>query len=93
MKESQGWQVVDKWLRDRAYHSWVDPRNFKRKEEWDWAELNAYHSAEVARDIIHSVEDLIAQAEQLRKKERGELDDNKFKDMFSNLLKGGKKDA
>ena len=61
LKEQAGWQVVDKWLRARAYHSWVNP-NGLRKEDWEWAELNAYHSADVARQIIEDVEKAIADA-------------------------------
>lgn len=90
MRESQGWKVVEEWLRNRAHHSWADPRDFKKKEEWEWAELNAFHSANVAKQIIDDIEGAIADAEYLRKKERGEVEDNKFKEIFTKLA-GGKK--
>jgi len=51
-----------------------------------WAEMNLYHNAEVAKQILVDYEDSIAQAEFLRKKERGEVESNLFKKIFQ---KGG----
>lgn len=62
---------------DRLNHTWIDPRGLK-KEEWEWAELNAYHSADVAKQLLDDIESLVVQAEYLRKKERGEIDVDKF---------------
>lgn len=48
-----------------------------KKEDWEWAELNAYHSADVARQLLEGIDKAIENAEYLRKKEQGEVD-NKF---------------
>lgn len=77
--------MLKRWLEDRAYHSWLDPRGLK-KEEWEWAELNAFHSADVARQLLDDINSLISQAEYLRKKEKGEVDTDKFKDFWKNIL-------
>lgn len=87
LKESEGWQVVEKWLKDRAYHSWANPRDFRDPKEWEWAELNAFHSADVAKQILQDIDKAISDAEYLVKKQQGELEDNKFRSMFSKLLK------
>ena len=55
-----------------------------------WAELNAYHNAEVAKSLLDEINGAIADAEYLRKKERGEVEVNKFKAMFSKIA--GKED-
>ena len=82
-----GWQILEGWLKDRAYHSWVDPKDFKKKEEWEWAELNLYHNAQVAKQLLEDMNSLIGQAEYLRKKERGEIEPNKFKSFWQNIVK------
>lgn len=73
---------MEGWLKGRAFHSWVDPKEFKSKEEWDWAEMNLYHSADVSRQILSDIESAIADAVNLRKKERGELDTNLFERLW-----------
>lgn len=94
LKQTQGWQIMEQWLKDRAHHSWVDPRGIKQ-EDWQWAELNAFHSADVAISIMKSVDDAIATAEYLIKKEKGEIDDNVFKRYWSKVqnLTGDKNDS
>lgn len=74
-------------MKQRAYHTWVDPRGLK-KDDWEFAELNAFHSADVAKQILRDVDTAIADAEYLRKKERGEVEDNIFKKFW----KGTKND-
>ena len=79
--------MVAEWLRNRAYHSWVDPRNFTAQDGWVWAELNMFHSADVARQILEDVDNAILDAEYIRKKERGEIDEDKFKSMWNKIIK------
>lgn len=55
MTQSAGWKVFQGWLEDRAHHSWVDPKGTNAKDEWVWQELNAFHSADVARQLIEDV--------------------------------------
>lgn len=85
LKLSEGWKVISGWLNKRLNHCWVDPRG-KSKEEWEWAELNAFHSADVAKTILSEVDDAISEMEYLRKKERGEIasivDTSKFDSLF-----------
>lgn len=59
----------------------MDPRGLD-KSEWEWAELNAFHSADIARQVLEDVDKAIVDAEYLRKKERGEVDVDKFKEMW-----------
>lgn len=78
LKKHPGWEIVEGWLEQRAFHAWVDPKEFKNKEDWVWAEMNLYHNADVARTLLDNVENSINQSEYLRKKEAGELDESKF---------------
>ena len=89
LKQQAGWQILKEWLAHRASHTWVDPRGLK-KEEWEWAELNAFHSADVSKQIVEDMDSLISQAEYLRKKQRGEVDKDKFKEFWKGIV-GGKK--
>lgn len=89
LKQQPGWEILQEWLTARLNHTWVDPRGTK-KEEWEWAELNAFHSADVARQFLSDMEGLIAQAEYIRKKERGEIDTDKFKEFWTSY---GKKES
>jgi hypothetical protein len=59
-----GWKIIEGWLKSRAFHAWVDPRGLT-KEEWDWAELNAFHSADISKEILQDVYETITKAEQL----------------------------
>jgi hypothetical protein len=85
LKLTPGWSVLQEWLQKRAWHSWVDPRGLK-KEDWEWAELNAFHSADIAKELLTEIDLSIARAKDIRKKERGEYDD-KFREMFEKLIK------
>jgi adenine-specific DNA methylase len=63
----------------------VDPREFRDKEDWDWAELNLFHSADTAKQILAEVDTAIAAAEYLRKKEKGEVEVDKFKNIWARI--------
>ena len=64
MVQTEGWKIVEEWLEARAHHSWVDPRGMKKKD-WEWAELNAFHSHDVANEIMLEVKSTIEEANQL----------------------------
>jgi len=49
--------------------------------------LNLYHNAQVAKQLLEDMNSLIGQAEYLRKKERGEIEPNKFKSFWQNIVK------
>jgi hypothetical protein len=73
MTKSAGWKVVEGWLQDAAFHSWVDPRETNNKEEWQWRELNAFHAANNARELLERVQKAISQSEYLEKIKSGEV--------------------
>ena len=76
---STGWKVVERWLKDIAYHSWVDPREAPSKEEWEWRELNGFHAANNARELLESIQKAISQAEYLDKVKKGEVKTGRMK--------------
>lgn len=73
VKTSAGWKQVNKWLDDMAFHSWVDPRESTSKTEWEWKELNGFHGANVAREILENIAKLISESEYLSKVKNGEI--------------------
>ena len=73
-----GWEVLRRWFEDRACHSWADPRETNVKEEWVWRELNAFHSADVAKQFLLDVEKAVSRAEYLGKVRSGEIKTKKF---------------
>lgn len=77
MTQTAGWKIVEQWLKDRAYHSWVDPRETSSKDEWDWRELNAFHSADVSKQIIEEISRMVAKVDYLEKVMSGEITDAK----------------
>jgi len=74
-----GWQIVKEWLKNIAFHSWVDPRSTKSKEEWEWQELNAFHAANNAKEMLEEITRLISHSEYLDKVKRGEIERKKMK--------------
>lgn len=72
-KENPGWQIVKTMLEGLAYHSWVDPRNTATKEEWDWQELNAFHAANTAKEILENIAKVVSRSEYLDKVRTGEI--------------------
>lgn len=79
MSQSAGFKVLSKWLEDMAYHSWVDPRDVDDKKEWEWRELNAFHAANNAREILESINKAINDADFLQKKKRGEIKNQRMR--------------
>ena len=79
MTRTSGWEVIKRMLENRAYHSWVDPRGTEVKEEWIWQELNAFHSADVAKQLLIEIQSAIDKSEYLSKVASGELDQRHMK--------------
>ena len=71
MTQGLGWQVVKRILENLAYHSWTDPRGMN-KEEWEFAELNSFHAANNAKELLETMERLISRADALGKIKSGE---------------------
>ena len=78
MTQSSGWKVIEGWLKDRAYHAWVDPRGMS-KEDWEWAELSAYHAANNARELLEDINKAISKSDYLGKVKSGEISVKGFK--------------
>lgn len=78
-KNNPGWQIIKQWLTDAAYHSWVDPRQTKSKEEWDWQELNAFHASNNAKEILEEIIKAVSRGEYLDKVKNGEIQIKKMK--------------
>lgn len=73
MTQTSGFKVLQEKLDDLAYHSWVDPREAPSKEEWEWRELNGFHAANTARELLEWVSKAISNSEYLEKKKKGEI--------------------
>ena len=65
MTQTKGWQILEGWLKSRAFHSWVDPRETKSKKDWEWQELNAFHSADVAKELLEDVNEAMGISDEL----------------------------
>lgn len=73
MTQSAGWKVIEEKLQDMAFHSWVDPREVENEKDYLWRELNGFHAANNARELLEWVQKCISSAEYLDKKKKGEI--------------------
>lgn len=73
MTKSAGFQILKKWLEDMAFHSWVDPRETNNKEDFMWRELNAFHAANNAKELLEKIQKTISNSEYLEKRKSGEI--------------------
>ena len=73
MTQSPGYKVLEQWLQDMAYHSWIDPREVENEKDYLWRELNGFHAANNARELIERIQQAVSQSEYLQKKKKGEI--------------------
>lgn len=73
MTKSSGFKILKSWYEDMAFHAWVDPRETESQKEWDWRELNAFHAANNAREVLERIQTAISRAEYLEKRKSGEI--------------------
>lgn len=73
MTQSTGWKIVEQWFKDRAFHTWADPKETNNAVEWQWRELNAFHASNNAREIIEAITQVISRSEYLQKLQSGEI--------------------
>lgn len=77
MTKTAGFQVLKRWIEDRAFHTWVDPREIENspdaRKEWEWRELNAFWAATTARELLENVYQSINTADYLGKVKSGEI--------------------
>ena len=53
-----------------AFHSWVDPREIEGdnpEQIWKWRELNAFHAANNAGELLERIQKAISQSEYYEK--------------------------
>ena len=77
-QNNPGWKIVANLLQEMAFHTWIDPRSIDKpgglsKEEWEWRELNAFHAANNAKELLESIQKMISRAEYLGKIRSGEI--------------------
>jgi len=78
MTKSAGFKHLKEKLDEAAFHSWIDPREIDKpnglsKEEWEWRELNGFHAANNARELLEWIASMISRSEYLEKKKSGEI--------------------
>lgn len=73
MTKSPGWEILKEMLEDLAFHSWADPRAAKNMDEWAYMELNSFHAANVAKEIMESITVKIDNAQHYGKVKSGEI--------------------
>lgn len=76
MTQTAGFAHLKTWLEDMAYHSWVDPREIEGEDPekiWKWRELNAFHAANNARELLERIQKAISQSEYYEKVQSGEV--------------------
>jgi len=76
MTQTAGWKIVQQWLTDRAFHTWVDPRTIEGPDaaaQWQFRELNAFHASNNAKELMDSIEQAISQGDYLQKVASGEI--------------------
>jgi len=78
MTKTKGFVVLQDQLKSLAFHSWVDPREIDKpgglsKEEWEWRELNAFHAANNAKELLEWIQKMISSSDYLEKKKKGEV--------------------
>jgi hypothetical protein len=70
-------------LEDMSFHTWVDPRDIEgavdSQKEWMWRELNAFHAANNAKEIVENISKMISRSEYLQKVKVGEIDRKKMR--------------
>lgn len=71
--QMSGFKVLKDKLETLAFHSWVDPRTCKSKDEWMWQEENAFHAANNAIELLDWIQKTISRSEYLDKKQKGEI--------------------
>lgn len=76
MTQTPGFALFKQWLEDMAFHSWVDPREIEGDNPeaiWKWRELNAFHAANNARELMERIQKAISQSEYYEKLKAGEI--------------------
>jgi len=79
MTKTRGWETMKKHLEDLSFHSWVDPREAKDKEDFIYREMVGWAGAKSASDLLRWVDTMISQAQAVEDKAQGRVED-KFKD-------------
>lgn len=78
-QNNPGWQIVKKWLEDKAFHTWISPMEAESKEQWLWREENAFHAANNAAMLLEDINKSIQKSDYLGKVKSGEITTKHFK--------------
>jgi len=81
MTKTRGWEAYRKHKEDQAFHSWVDPRTAKDKEDFMYKEMLGFLAAQSAKDDLNWVDNMVSQAKAIEDKAQGKEVD-KFKAQF-----------
>lgn len=73
LTKTPGFLLLKSKLEDMAFHSWVDPRETDNKDDYLWRELNGFHAANNARELLEWIQETISRSEYLEKKKKGEI--------------------
>lgn len=74
MTNSPGWKLIEKMLRDRAFHTWADPRTATSEKDWMFQELNSFWSSTNAKELLEEIAMKISRAHYLDKVQHGEIE-------------------
>ena len=77
MTRMPGWKIIERILTRLAFHSWADPMETKKLDEWAYMELNSYYAAHNAKELLREIQDMMNRADWLAKVENGEVEDVK----------------
>ena len=84
----KGWvEVLQPHLDSFLHHSWVNPRSCKDLKQFGWQELQRADYAQFVKELFDWMEQIIQSAVSLRKKEKGELEEDKFREIFTKEVK------
>lgn len=75
--KTAGWKTIEEMFKERAFHSWTDPRETNSEKEWMWRELNAFHSADIAKQFLTDIQNAINRAHYLHGIQTGEIVEGK----------------
>ena len=78
-KTNPGWQIVKKWLENRAFHTWADPREVQSEKEWMFRELNSFWSATNAKELMVEIHRMIDKSRYLNGVASGEIVEKKMR--------------
>jgi hypothetical protein len=75
MSSQEGWQTLRKWLESKIHNSWIDPTKSIDDAKLLYEYKLAWSFAKAAQEILDYVDQSIQIADELNKKEKGQMID------------------